>query len=120
MKKSTQILFLTLLIPFNFLNAQHATVTNIKINVVYIGIDNPIHVAVSGYSADDLTVQVSDGEIQGSSGKYIWKASTPGNAEITVFAKGKPSKPSSIESNAFLIQSQLSEDKCQARYLQRP
>ncbi|MFK7946150.1 MAG: GldM family protein [Saprospiraceae bacterium] len=89
MKKSIQMLVLVFLISINFLNAQHATVANTKMNVVYIGVDNPISVAISGYSAEDIDVQVSDGEIEGKAGKYIWRVSTPGNAKITVSANGQ-------------------------------
>jgi hypothetical protein len=40
-------------------------------NVLYIGIDNPITIAVSGYKSEDLIVTMQNGSITGKEGKYI-------------------------------------------------
>lgn len=89
MKKSAQMLVLTLLLSINFVQAQLVAVSNTKMNVIYIGVDNPIQVAVSDYAVEDISVEVSNGEIEGKNGQYTWKVNTPGQAEITVSAKDK-------------------------------
>lgn len=89
MKKSVQLLVLALFLSTNFINAQNVTVANTKMNVVHIGVDNPISISVSDNSAEDIEVKVSDGEIEGEAGKYIWRVSTPGTAEVAVSIKGK-------------------------------
>jgi gliding motility-associated protein GldM len=44
-----------------------------KMNVLYIGIDNPISIAVSGIASDKLLISISNGTLTGSNGKYIVK-----------------------------------------------
>lgn len=62
-----------------------------KMNVFYIGVDNPISVAAAGVSSNDLKVSAS-GVTLNSDGKshYIVKASTPGEASITLSGGGLP------------------------------
>lgn len=57
-----------------------------KMNVFYIGIDNPITVAVPGYSCEQLTVRL-DGEgklIPQGDCQYIVNVSRPGNVDIAI------------------------------------
>jgi hypothetical protein len=42
-----------------------------KMNILYVGIENPVSIAASGISSDKLKVTVSNGTISGSNGKYI-------------------------------------------------
>ncbi len=68
------------------------TVANTKMNIVYIGVENPIQITAQGYMASDLEVTVSQGSIAPSADKkgiYIWKVATMGNAKISVSAKGQ-------------------------------
>jgi gliding motility-associated protein GldM len=54
-----------------------------KMNVFYIGLDNPVSISVPGIAAEDLQPSVSGGSISGSRGKYTVRVS--GNAkEATV------------------------------------
>jgi len=60
-----------------------------KANVVYIGIENPVNISVSGYSANAIEVAIDNGTITGESGEYIIKPATPGKVLVTVKAGGK-------------------------------
>lgn len=55
-----------------------------KMNVLYIGVDNPITVAVPGIPSDKLLIQSDQGTINGSNGKYVIHVTTPGEAIIRV------------------------------------
>ena len=61
-----------------------------KMNVFYIGVENPISVAVAGASSNQINVSGSGGgiNISGSGTKYVVKASTPGEAVVKVSAPG--------------------------------
>lgn len=63
-----------------------AAVAPTKMNVLYIGVDNPMSIAVSGYEADELTVEVDQGEIIGENGIYIIRPKTPRWLKIFVYA----------------------------------
>lgn len=67
------------------------TVAADKMNVLYIGVENPISVAAAGVSSNDLRVSGSGSGIQMSrtgEGKYNATVSTPGTANITVSGGG--------------------------------
>jgi beta-lactamase regulating signal transducer with metallopeptidase domain len=63
-----------------------------KLNVLYIGITNPVNISVSEYAANDITVSIDNGSITGKNGEYIVKPHQAGKAVITVAAKGKTIK----------------------------
>jgi beta-lactamase regulating signal transducer with metallopeptidase domain len=60
-----------------------------KANVVYIGIENPVNISVSGYAANAIEVAIDNGTIAGESGEYVIKPARPGKTLITVKAGGK-------------------------------
>ncbi|MCS3801596.1 M56 family metallopeptidase [Niastella sp. OAS944] len=60
-----------------------------KANVVYIGIENPVNISVSGYPASAIKVAIDNGTIEGENGEYIIKAARPGKVLVTVKADGK-------------------------------
>lgn len=60
-----------------------------KANVVYIGIENPVNISVSGYAANAIEVAIDNGTIEGESGEYVIKPVRPGKTVITVKAGGK-------------------------------
>lgn len=68
------------------------TVSADKMNVFYIGVDNPVSVAAAGVSTNELRVSGSGGGLQlkgGGTGKYIATVSRPGeDAIITVSGGG--------------------------------
>jgi gliding motility-associated protein GldM len=61
-----------------------------KMNVFYIGVDNPISIAVAGASSNQIQVSGSGGgiNITGSGTSRMVRVSTPGASEITVSAPG--------------------------------
>jgi hypothetical protein len=71
--KKIIVIFCTII--FNFqLNSQtenSVVVSADKMNILYVGIENPVSIAASGISSDKLKVTVSNGTISGSNGKYI-------------------------------------------------
>jgi hypothetical protein len=75
---------LLFLVFSTLIKAQHVVVANLKLNVVYIGINNPLEIAIFDYSADDIIVSVENGIIKGENGIYNWKPEKPGLAIITV------------------------------------
>lgn len=67
------------------------TVAAEKMNVFYIGVDNPVSVAAAGVSSNDLRVSASGGGLSlksAGTGKYVATATTPGDAKITVSGGG--------------------------------
>jgi gliding motility-associated protein GldM len=61
-----------------------------KMNVFYIGVDNPISVSAAGISSNDLKITPSGVSVRsaGGAGKYVVTATNPGEATITVSAPG--------------------------------
>ena len=58
-----------------------------RMNVLYMGIDNPISVAISGIPADQVKVSSRDVRLMATGkGKYIARADRPGKATILVEA----------------------------------
>lgn len=68
------------------------TVAAEKMNVVYIGVDNPISVSAAGVSSNDLTVRGEGLTVtKNAEGKYIAKATaTNANAAVVVSGKDLP------------------------------
>lgn len=62
-----------------------------KMNVFYIGVDNPVTIG-SPTGWDKTTVSMAGGNITGSGSKRTVRVSALGNASITVVADGKSSK----------------------------
>jgi gliding motility-associated protein GldM len=61
-----------------------------KMNVFYIGVDNPIKIG-SPTGWDKTTVSMSGGSISGTGSDRTVRVTSPGSASITVTADGKPS-----------------------------
>ncbi len=76
--------------PFKYtVAAPFATVTPTKMNVFYIGVDNPVVASAAGVSASKLNVSMTNGNITGSGGSYNVRVSQQGEAVVTVSADGK-------------------------------
>lgn len=70
-----------------------ATVSADKMNVFYIGVDNPISVVVAGVSSNEVNVKCDGCTLKGSRGKYIATATRPGDVTINVSGGGMPRTP---------------------------
>lgn len=59
-----------------------------KMNVFYVGVDNPVSLAAPGISPEAIEAQITNGTIhKADAGNYIVRPKTPGKeCEITVFA----------------------------------
>ena len=70
-----------------------ASVALDKMNVLYIGVDNPITIASStGWDKTSVSISGGGGSLSGSTGKYVARVnSVSENCTITVTADGKPS-----------------------------
>jgi gliding motility-associated protein GldM len=65
-----------------------AVVSPVKMNVLYIGLDNPLAISVPGVPADKLIPSVAgDGTISGSNGEYVIKVNKMGKIKVNVAAK---------------------------------
>ncbi len=67
-----------------------ASVSADKMNVFYIGVDNPVTIA-SGKGWDKTSVSMSGGSISGSNGRYTVRVSSEGMASVNVSMEGKNS-----------------------------
>src|SRR5690349_12342151 len=56
-----------------------------KMNVLYLGLDNPVIINAPGYS--NFSVKVSDGEIHRGKDSYLVNVSKIGAASISIFSK---------------------------------
>lgn len=77
--------------PFKYtVAAPFAVVSADKMNVFYIGLDNPISVSASGVSDANVKASLSSGSATpNGAGKYVVRVSTPGKTSVIVSAKGK-------------------------------
>ncbi len=64
-------------------------VETVRMNVLYLGVDNPIKIAASGYDPSELDVTIDNGKIFGKNGQYIVRPEKDGQAWLTVSCKGK-------------------------------
>jgi hypothetical protein len=60
-----------------------------KMNVLYIGLDNPVKIAISEIDANRIGVTVDNGTIKGEKGEYIVSPKDVGLAKIVVSANDK-------------------------------
>jgi beta-lactamase regulating signal transducer with metallopeptidase domain len=83
-----------LLISIACVNGQNKTnvvtaVEPVKMNVLYLGVDNPVRIAASGFETSDLSVSIDNGTITGSNGEYVIQPKQAGSAVVTISSKGK-------------------------------
>ncbi len=71
-----------------FNHAQDAVIAVDKMNVFYLGLDNPISIAMPNTPSSELSVSIDNGNIkQVEEGQYIVNVTRPGQAIITVQSK---------------------------------
>jgi gliding motility-associated protein GldM len=72
---------------FNYQSSKSTAVVSAeKMNVLYIGVPNPLAISVPGVPADKLTASISSGNITGSNGSYSAKVTATGTVTVNVFA----------------------------------
>ena len=61
------------------------TIAPLKMNVLYIGVDNPLQIVAANVPDDKVSVTINQGSIRrGTDGNYIARVKEPGKATITV------------------------------------
>jgi len=81
-----------------------AVVSPDKMNVLYIGVNNPISVSAPGTPTDKVRVSMSGGSISSAGGgKYNVRVSSPGTAHISVSAEVAPGKTQTLSSTEFRV-----------------
>jgi gliding motility-associated protein GldM len=80
-----------------------AVVSPDKMNVLFIGVPNPVSVSAPGIPKEKLRVSVSNGSISGKDGKYEVTVSSPGDATVTVSGELSPGKTQVLGSTLFRI-----------------
>ncbi|MDB5114708.1 MAG: gldM [Mucilaginibacter sp.] len=80
-----------------------AVVSPDKMNVLYIGVPNPVSVSAPGISKNDLKVSMNGGSIKGSGDSYTVMVSTPGTATITVSGEVSKGKIMTLGSTLFRV-----------------
>lgn len=78
----------TYTVPLTYVvGASSVSVSADKMNVLYIGVDNPVSVAAAGVPAENVSATISQGSLTKSGpGKYVAKVTTVGNATVNVTA----------------------------------
>jgi len=107
MKTLARLLVLISALLFNinlFAQAENAAVVSAdNMNVLYIGIDNPVSIAVPGIPNDKLKVTISNGIITGSDGKYIVNVHNVAETIIEVSAEIKPGEIKKFGTSTFRV-----------------
>ena len=80
-----------------------AVVSPDKMNVLYIGVDNPVSISAPGIAKEKLRVSMSSGQIRGSAGHYTATVSNIGTAVITVSGDLGSGKSQVLGSTSFRI-----------------
>lgn len=59
-----------------------------KMNVFYVGVDNPVSISIAGVPGDKISPNITNGRFKPlGSGNYIVNPKRPGNSLVTVFAE---------------------------------
>jgi gliding motility-associated protein GldM len=80
-----------------------AVVSPDKMNVLYIGVPNPVSVSAPGMAKEKLKVSMEGGSISGSAGHYTATVSNIGKATITVSGDIGGGKTSVLGSSEFRV-----------------
>ena len=64
----------------------NAVISPTKMNVLYIGVDNPLGISVSGAPGESIRASITQGSIAKQGNEWIAKVTTVGNATIAVTA----------------------------------
>jgi len=83
MKRYFVILVAVMAVTTGIFAQNQFAISPVKMNVLYLGIDNPLSISVSGVPDENVSVAISQGTIRKVSGnEYIAKPATSGTARI--------------------------------------
>jgi gliding motility-associated protein GldM len=80
-----------------------AVVSPDKMNVFYMGVDNPVSVSAPGIAKEKIRVNVTGGSISGANGKYVVRVSGGSEATVSVSAEIDPGKSQVLGTTKFRI-----------------
>lgn len=80
-----------------------AVVSPDKMNVLFIGVANPVSISAPGIPKEKLHISVSNGSYTGKDGKYEITVNSPGDATVTVSGELQPGKTQTLGSTLFRI-----------------
>jgi gliding motility-associated protein GldM len=80
-----------------------AVVSPDKMNVLYIGVPNPLSVSAPGLPKDKLKLSITEGSISGSNGAFTANVKTPGTVHVTVSGEASPGKTTVLGSSEFRV-----------------
>jgi gliding motility-associated protein GldM len=63
------------------------SVSATKMNVFYIGVDNPVSISAGGVSPDQISASITNGTISRNGAEWLVRPAAPGKASVTVNAK---------------------------------
>ena len=93
-----------------------AVISADKMKVLYIGIDNPISIAVPGITSDKIQVTITNGNITGGNGKYIVRVNKATESIIEVTAEIRPGEFKKVGSDTFSTRHIPSPKLCLGNY----
>ena len=81
-----------------------AVISPTKMNVLYIGVDNPISISVSGFADNQVFARISQGSLRKvKPGQYIARVRKPGKAYISVSVKDDKGNSRSMGKQEFRV-----------------
>ena len=81
-------MFISSCVSTNYVGDEVVAIAPTKMNVLYIGVDNPIVVAVSGHDYKSVKIGIDNGSIKGENGKYFARVKKIGTVNISVLFNG--------------------------------
>jgi gliding motility-associated protein GldM len=80
-----------------------AVVSPDKMNVLYIGVPNPLSVSAPGIAKEKLRVTITNGSIGGAGGNYTANVTNQGTATVNVSGEIAPGKTAILGSTLFRV-----------------
>lgn len=80
-----------------------AVVSPTKMNVLYIGVDNPLDISVSGFTDDKISASISQGSLTKGSAGWNARVNTAGKCNVNVSVKDETGKARSMGSMEFRV-----------------
>ncbi len=81
----------------------HVVISPLKMNVFYLGVDNPVSISVPGITSDKLKVEITNGTIRKDGANYIVKPEKSGKSTITVSAIRENGKTAKLQILDFRV-----------------